>query len=217
MKIDPALSSKFEDLKVMQLEVRNLSIKERDLTLDELSILIQKQIVSSVTNADRIKDLKILRAYRDFYWRVGIDPTKTRPAGEALVRRIISGRGLPHINAFVDSYNLASAESLVAIAAFDLAALDSSKLLMRKAIGGEKFLGIGMSAPIALKGIEVIIEDGREIVAVYPYRDSEATKITTSTKNALLLMCGVPGILESDLEKAQNLSKDYTQRFCKSE
>lgn len=217
MKIDPALSSKFDGLRVTPLEVRNLSIKERDPRLDEFSQSVQKQISDSVANADQIKDLKILRAYRDFYWRVGIDPTKTRPAGEALVRRIISGKGLPHINTFVDSYNLASVESLVAIAAFDLATFDSSKLLMRKAREGERFLGIGMSEPTVLKGLEVVIEDGREIIAVYPYRDSDATKITTSTKDALLLICGVPGILESDLEKANTLSKSYIQRFCKSE
>src|SRR4030067_3044100 len=44
---------------------------------------------------ESVKDVPELRAYRDFFWRVGIDPTKTRPAAEALVRRIPGGEAAP--------------------------------------------------------------------------------------------------------------------------
>ena len=166
---------------------------------------------------DLLQDLPIFRAYRDFYWKVGIDPTKTRPAGEALARRIVSGKRLPTINTLVDSYNIASSESHVAIAAFDLDTISSGSLFMRTARSGEAFLGIGMGKPMALTGIEVVIEDASNsnLIAVYPYRDSDATKVAEKTRHVLMMMCGVPGIKDEELQSAAFLTKSYIEKFCK--
>ena len=57
---------------------------------------------------ESLKDVVIFRTYRNFFWEIGIDPTKIRPAAEALVRRILAGKPIPTINNVVDSYNLAS-------------------------------------------------------------------------------------------------------------
>nr|WP_301287551.1 phenylalanine--tRNA ligase beta subunit-related protein [Methanocalculus alkaliphilus] len=61
---------------------------------------------------------------------MGVDPTKTRPAFEALVRRILAGKALPAIKPAVDAYNLRSASSSIPIAAFDAGRL-SGDLTMR--------------------------------------------------------------------------------------
>ena len=42
------------------------------------------------------------------FHRLGVDPTKTRPASEALLRRVLQGKGLPRIHPAVDVCNLAS-------------------------------------------------------------------------------------------------------------
>jgi len=148
---------------------------------------------------------------------VGIDPTKTRPAGEALARRIIGGKELPTINTFVDSYNLVSAQTFIAIGAFDMGKIHHRSLSMRKARCGEPFQGIGMQKDAKLDGVEIVIEDesDHELVAVYPYRDSEASKVTEDSKNVLLLMCGVPGISDEVLSQTQLLCESYIERFCK--
>ena len=44
------------------------------------------------------------------YKRVGIDPTKTRPSSEALLRRVRKGEPLPRINSLVDICNWCSLE-----------------------------------------------------------------------------------------------------------
>ena len=110
-------------------------------------------------------------------------------------------RPLPKINTFVDAYNLASIETAIPLAAFDLGGLSGS-LLMREAEAGEEFLGIGMAKPLVLGGGEPVIEDGDKLVAIYPYRDAEACKITMPTKDVLLLVCGVPNVDESVLADA---------------
>lgn len=66
-----------------------------------------------------LKDHPVVRAFRDFYWRIGIDPTKTRPASEALARRLLGGQGIPKINSLVDAGNLASVETMIPIGVYD--------------------------------------------------------------------------------------------------
>ena len=100
------------------------------------------------------------------------------------------------MNTLVDSYNLASADSCIAIAAFDAGVIRRTSLRMRTATTGESFFGIGMESPISLTGVEVVIEDRsvNKLIAVYPYRDSDDSKVTEKTENVLFMMCGVPRI-----------------------
>ncbi len=126
LKIREDLARSFPELEVLELELRGLRISEKDQRIEKLKITIQEEIRRSFPTLDQIKSYPIFRCYRDFFWRVGIDPTKNRPAAEALTRRVVSGKDLPTINTLVDSYNLASIKTSVAIAAFDLNKISGS-------------------------------------------------------------------------------------------
>ncbi|MGC8962010.1 MAG: B3/B4 domain-containing protein, partial [Candidatus Bathyarchaeia archaeon] len=163
-----------------------------------------------------MKDEPIFRAYRDFFWKIGVDPTKVRPAAEALVRRALLGKPIPTINTLVDAYNLASMETGIALAAFDRNKI-SGDLVMRYAWPGEPFQGIGMRYPIVLRGVEVVVSDGEKLVAIYPYRDADSSKIVESTRSLILMVCGVPGIEETKLIEARDIATSYITRFCDGE
>ena len=45
---------------------------------------------------------------RALFHQLDIDPTKTRPSSEALLRRVLQGKGLPRVNLAVDVCNLCS-------------------------------------------------------------------------------------------------------------
>jgi DNA/RNA-binding domain of Phe-tRNA-synthetase-like protein len=141
---------------------------------------------------DSVKDDPIFRAYRDFYWRIGIDPTKVRPSSEALVRRILQGKGLPSINLLVDVCNLVSALTGITFSAFDLDRIVGN-VRMTWSRAGEKFTGIGTSE-MELTGRELVLRDDSGPISIYPYRDSERTKTSLETRNVLLVLCGVPGV-----------------------
>lgn len=214
LKIDEPLLERFPDLKVLVERVEGVGVAGSLSTLEEFKRTVIKD-VSEKYSLETLKDVQVFRAYRDFFWRVGIDPTKVRPASEALIRRVLAGKPLPTINTFVDAYNLASIKSEVALAAFDASRLEG-ELAMRLAREGEDFLGIGMEKPLVLKGNEIVISDGSKLVAVYPYRDADSTKIDLDTTEALVLSCGVPGIEQEKLEAASNLALEYVTRFCGS-
>jgi DNA/RNA-binding domain of Phe-tRNA-synthetase-like protein len=164
---------------------------------------------------ESLKNVSIFRVYRNFFWKVGIDPTKIRPAAEALVRRILASKPIPTINNVVDSYNLASIKTEVALAAFNRDEL-SGELLMRTAERGERFSGIGMSEPMELTGREIVISDEEKLVAIYPYRDGDRS-VSVATRNLLILVCGIPGIHEKILNDAGKVALNLVTRFCRGE
>ncbi|MFN3621856.1 MAG: B3/4 domain-containing protein [Nitrososphaerales archaeon] len=211
--IDRGVSDRFPDVCVLVRCVRGVVVKPFDEELEKFKSEICSEVRGKYT-LESVKNVSIFRAYRDFFWRVGIDPTKNRPASEALIRRILAGKGLPTINTLVDAYNLASVVSEVALAAFDTDKLHSKEIIMRLAKKGETFLGIGMKEPIKLEGGEVVLEDANNLIAVYPYRDAERSKVTVSTKNAALVACGAPSISRDKLLQAAETAVNYVIRFC---
>lgn len=212
LRVDPRLRGRFPRLKAKIVRIEGVRVERKDAGLERF----KEEVISRVRARWTLLQLReepIFRAYRDFFWRVGIDPTKIRPAAEALIRRVLRGRPIPRINTLVDAYNLASMETAVALAAFDADRV-SGELFMREARAGEEFLGIGMEAPRRLKGGEVVVEDGEKLIAIYPYRDAEDSKITLQTQRVLLMICGVPGVGEETLKEAGEVALDYVTRFC---
>ena len=215
LKIDSELKIHFPELSALTLDIDGVNIRKKTPELENFKLEVMRHIRNEYT-LDSVKDLPTFRAYRTFFWRIGIDPTKTRPAAEALTRRILAGKTLPCINTLVDTYNLASIKTRIAIATFDADKLDG-KLLMRFAKEGEQILGIGMEKPLILKGREIIISDQENLIAVYPHRDADNTKVTEKTENVSIVVCGVPGITEEVLESASDLTLEYITRFCTGE
>lgn len=211
LKFSEKVKDRFPNLDLLIIQITGVNVEKKSAELQEFKEEVIEEIREEY-GLEELKDVPIFRIYRDFFWDIGIDPTKTRPAAEALVRRVLQGNDLPRINTLVDAYNLASLKSGIPLAAFDYQSLEGG-LTMRFAREGEEFLGIGMDESVELEGGEIVISDSEKLIAIYPYRDSEKTKITTSTDDILLMVCGAPGVKE-ELEKAKETVLDYVTRFC---
>ena len=212
LKLDSELKTCFPDLTVLTLHINGVNIQKKIPELEKFKVEVTRQVINQYT-LETVKNHPTFRAYRDFFWSIKIDPTKIRPAAEALIRRILAGKKLPCINTLVDAYNLASIKGRIALATFDADRLHGD-LLMRFAEEGEQFVGIGMQKPLVLKGGEILVSDEKKLVAIYPYRDADNTKVTEKTENIMMLVCGVPGIPKQDLENASQLALDNITRFC---
>ncbi|MBI2937543.1 MAG: hypothetical protein HYY22_04990 [Thaumarchaeota archaeon] len=212
VKIDGDVRSRFPGLTILLTSLTGVTIAKSSLQLEEF----KKQVLQEVSGEyklEALKDVYLFRVYRDFFWGIGIDPTKTRPASEALIRRVLAGKPIPQINTLVDAYNLASIKTGVPLAAFDADTI-TGELQARFAKPNEEFSGIGMDKPAKLKGGEIVITDDEKLVAIYPHRDSDKTKVQESTRNLLLVTCGAPGVTAETLSKAERTAVDYIIRFC---
>jgi DNA/RNA-binding domain of Phe-tRNA-synthetase-like protein len=81
------------------------------------------------------------QAVRVMYRRIGLDPTKTRPSSEALLRRVRKGDRLPRINTLVDICNWCSLEFQLPYGLYDVAALQPP-VVLRIGRAGESYPGI---------------------------------------------------------------------------
>ncbi len=148
---------------------------------------------------DDVREDHTVKSLRQFYWRIGIDPTKTRPSSEALLRRLLK-KELPLINNLVDSGNLASAKTIIPIGIYDMDCI-VGELSLRLSVEKEEFMGIGRTVSALAEGIPVLADE-EGVIHLYPHRDSLRTKITEDCQSALIVACGVSGIRKKLLVKA---------------
>jgi DNA/RNA-binding domain of Phe-tRNA-synthetase-like protein len=123
------------------------------------------------------------------YKALGKDPARYRGSAEALLRRIIAGKGLPRINAVVDIINLVSVESRLPIGLYDLAHV-SGGIVFRAGRAGETYKGIG-KYDLNLEALPVFCD------ALGPHgsptSDSERTMVTSETKHVLAIIISFSG------------------------
>ncbi len=173
--------------------------RSRKEVFDILQIELRKELRERIGTLDRLKMDPTIRALRSFYWKIGIDPTKTRPSSEALVRRVLH-KGLPMINNLVDAGNLASARDFVPIGLYDLSKIKGSAVIMITR-GGETFHGIGGKEEALEPGIPVMADD-LGVIHLYPHRDCIRTRITETSSDVLMVACGVKEMKDRILNEA---------------
>ena len=131
----------------------------------------------------------VMEATRKGYKALGKDPARYRGSAEALLRRVIAGKGLPRINAVVDVINLVSMESRLPIGLYDLAHV-SGDIVFRAGRTGESYKGIG-KYDLNLEGLPLFAD------AIGPHgsatSDSERTMVTNATKHILAIIVGFAG------------------------
>ena len=204
------VSENFPELAICIGIINNLHVEKENEQIQKLKKSVYEEVRTKY-NIKTLKDNPTVRAYRDFYWNLDIDPTKTRPSGEALLRRVLHGKELPRISTVVDAYNLASMKTIIPISGFYKDRLNPP-FQIHFAKNGETFTGIGMNKSMTLTDKMLVLADEKQILCIYPYRDSDHTKITRQTRNVLVVGYGAPGITKEQLKEAVETTISYIKQ-----
>jgi DNA/RNA-binding domain of Phe-tRNA-synthetase-like protein len=121
---------------------------------------------------------------REMYRRIGLDPTKTRPSNEALLRRVRRGDPFPRVNALVDAVNLCSLELQLPYGVYDRRAI-SGAIVLRLGREGEAYDGIRKDAVHV--GGRVTVADDRGPFG-NPTSDSARAMVTPAATEALIVV-----------------------------
>lgn len=162
---------------------------------------------------DTLKDIPAIAATRKVYKACGKDPSRYRPAAEALVRRILQGKGLCHRNTLVDLINLASMRYGYSIGGFDADMFSGDTLTLGIGKKDEPYEGIGRGL-INIEGLPVY-RDMKGGVGT-PTSDNERTKIQPDTTSIVVLVNGYDGSLEGVRQTAEYIQQ-LLQRYCSSD
>ena len=123
-------------------------------------------------------------AVRSMYKRVGLDPTRTRPSSEALLRRVRRGDAFPRINSMVDVCNWCSLEFQLPYGLYDVDQIVGD-VVLRIGRDGEFYQGIRKDEVHV--GGRLTLADSRGPFG-NPTSDSARTMVTTATTRALLVV-----------------------------
>ncbi len=112
-----------------------------------------------------LNEIPELRVWRAAYKAMGVKKTSYRSSAERLLKHIQQGRGLPRVNALVDSYNAVSARYRLPVGADDLDKVVGD-LAFRRAREGDDFYALGAAAPVddPPKAGEVVYADGQKLL-----------------------------------------------------
>jgi DNA/RNA-binding domain of Phe-tRNA-synthetase-like protein len=146
-------------------------------------------------------------AVRTMYKRVGLDPTKTRPSSEALLRRVRKGDALPRINSMVDVCNWCSLEFQLPYGLYDADRIDGD-VELRLGRAGESYPGIRKD--------DVHVESRMTLADARgpfgnPTSDSARTMVTTATTRALLVVFAP---MDVDARRLSEVLDTTSVRMC---
>ncbi|HXX13805.1 MAG TPA: phenylalanine--tRNA ligase beta subunit-related protein [Candidatus Eremiobacteraceae bacterium] len=207
LTIDPGLKQKCPRVALGFLTAQVVTRDTPAGLLDEMK-LRETELLHLPDPRSVLESPKIL-ATRAGYKALGKDPARYRGSAEALLRRIISGKGFPQINSVVDIINLISVESRLPIGLYDLANV-MGDIVFRPGRAGESYKGIG-KYDLNLEGLPVFSDAQGPHGS--PTSDSERTMVTAATRNiaAILVSFGGAEGLEASGQRMSNLLQRYAE------
>lgn len=143
-------------------------------------------------------------AVRTMYKKVGIDPTKTRPSNEALLRRVRKGDAIPRINSAVDVVNWCSLEFQLPYGLYDAAKI-TGDVTMRLGDEGEKYSGIRKDDVNV--GGRITVADSAGAFG-NPTSDSARTMVTPATTELLVIVYAPVEIAKPQLQRVVNATSE---------
>ncbi len=177
---------------------------------DEIEMLGEKYKETLTTES--LKEISGIAATRKVYRACGKDPSRYRPASEALIRRMLQGKKLYQRDTLIDLVNLASIAYGYSIGGFDADKFEGDTLTLGIGKADEPYEGIGRGT-INIEGLPVY-RDLRGGVGT-PTSDNERTKMGIQTTHLVVLINGYDGNVENVRANAEFIQK-LLKKYCKS-
>lgn len=172
---------------------RELTIKEQTLTTLDLG---------------QVGAIPQIHAQREAYRKAGKNPGRYRGSSEALIRRIVQGKGLSQVNNLVDVNNLISLETFNPVGCYDCSKL-VPPVVCQIGEPGEVYEGIG-KGEINLENLPLLADGAGPFGS--PTSDSSRSAVSLDTQELLMVIFafeGTPSLEQAMLDRASGLLQRY--------
>lgn len=155
-------------------------------------------------------DVPEIAAARRAYKALGKDPSRYRPSVEALMRRVLQGKGLFQVNNVVDVNNLISLNSGFCVGTYDVSKL-APPLALRAGAAGETYDAIGRG-PLNIEGLPLLVDANGPFGS--PTSDSERSMIRPETSRILMVLYDFAG--DGDMDGALDFARTSLETHCQA-
>lgn len=203
--IDENIKGKHEKAALGCLQCRVKVEKSSKELLSEI-----ERSCEDIQDSMKLADIVLLPRINDSrvcYKALGKDPRRYRNSSEAMLRRVIQGKGLYHINNVVEVNNLVSVKEAFSLGTYDTANF-VGELVWKAAPEGAQYEGIGKDM-LNIEFLPALTDDLGPVGT--PTSDSVRAMITENTTEILMLIysfSGAEGLMEI-LKEAGRLLEKY--------
>src|SRR5258706_1381388 len=194
------------------LEVLGFTFREQDDALQAEVVRTCRELKSRYGDG-KSAEVPGAADARTLYKAFGLDPTKTRPSSEALLRRALKGEPLYRINTLVDALNLCSLRAQLPFGLYDRDKLQPP-IVLRRGGAGESYEGI-RKGPVHVEARPVLTDAAGPFGN--PTSDSARTMITLEARSALIVVYAPAAHSLARLGEVLDASADTLKRFCGGE
>ncbi|MHB8079933.1 MAG: B3/B4 domain-containing protein [Candidatus Krumholzibacteriia bacterium] len=186
-----------------------------DVTVDDAPALASEMSARAAQLRQLYGDLPpagipVLGEARRLYRAAGVDPTRTRPSSEALLRRVLKAQPLPRVNGAVDAINLASLCFLLPIGLYDTDRVRGD-VELRRGRAGEAYPGI-RKGEIHLAGRLGLFDADGPFGS--PTSDSARTSVDATTRRLLAVVFATADYPRTSLGADLELLAGLVVRHC---
>jgi DNA/RNA-binding domain of Phe-tRNA-synthetase-like protein len=164
----------------------------------------QEFTVASLAEAEPV------RAVRAMFREWDMDPSKYRPSSEALLRRVVQGKGLYFISNIVDIANLGSIETGWPYGCYDRGKLHPP-IVFRHGAPGESYERVGKEM-WHLEGRPVLADADGPFGS--PISDSTRTMITEAAQSVLVVIYVPAAARDDSVKEAMVRASDRLSQFA---
>ncbi len=211
-----------KELKMLGLNVlysvcNNIKVEHGRVDIRVFCENIISKSVNSLTR-NTLLEHPIIRAYREFLWRVGINASRYKVISEYILRRVLKGRNLGNYSNLAELMYTVIIEELIPLAILDITHA-KKPLIIRYSRPGE-VIEISGGRVMELNGREVVISDsGGNIMFIFPSKYIHKYGVNDDTENIIVLGYSVPKVPRALVQRAikkfiQYLSMFYHEVSC---
>jgi len=159
---------------------------------------------------ESLAEAQPIRAVRAMFREWDIDPSKYRPSSEALLRRVVQGKGLYRVSNLVDAGNLGSIETGWPYGCYDRGKINAP-IVLRHGVAGERYEGIGKRT-WHLEGKPLLADTDGPFGS--PISDSTRSMIGEDTREVLVVIYAPSGSDSLDIEGAMGRLVERLSQFA---
>lgn len=169
----------------------------------------EKNIRESFTTETLLADARIV-GWREAFKQFGMNPSEFRPAHEALARRAVQAKPLPHINSLVDIGNAMSLAKLMPIGVHPIENV-AGELSLRPAFGNEVFIPFGSVKSENPKPGEIVFADVLNIHArAWVWRQAQCSVTLSTTKDVVVHADALPPL---NIDGVKSVCDELSERI----
>jgi DNA/RNA-binding domain of Phe-tRNA-synthetase-like protein len=191
-------------LQIGIIQIRSLKIRQDEEPFRQLLNCAEKYF--NRYNDMPISEVPGVQEARKLFRLLGIEPTKYRPASEALLRRAIKQKPFSSVNNLVDISNWCALDFLLPNGAYDIQKLEPP-IELRLGLADESYIGL-TNQPVHLEKRYCLAD--RKGAFGSPKTDSRRSAVNSATTEALIVQYATT---DFDTRRLEELTKRFSERI----